>query len=132
MASLLEQLGSGNKRQIVVEDALQVLDQEVQDKGGLTGLAIKGAYKLVQGVRPGFLRHVVENLLDDFLTALEPMYTTAREQKQPAGAYFRTRPGDVADALLAVTDRKARNAESATIKGAYEKLRPMGRVNLPT
>src|SRR5688572_11222314 len=47
MATLREQLGSGDKRNAVIEDALKVLDQEVDDRGGITGLAIKGAYKVV-------------------------------------------------------------------------------------
>lgn len=127
MASLLEQLSSGDKRQKLIDDALQVLDQEVADKSGLTGMAIKGAYKLVQGIRPGFLRHVVDNLLDDFLKALDPIYQEAAEKKRPAGAFLMEQKDRVADALLAVTDQKATRAERAVIKSAYEKLRPMAK-----
>jgi hypothetical protein len=43
MPSLREQLGSGDKRSQFVEDGVKVLDQEVADKGGLGGIAIKGA-----------------------------------------------------------------------------------------
>lgn len=127
MASLTEQLGNGEQRSKLVEDALHVLDQEVADKSGLTGMAIKGAYKLVQSVRPGFLRQVVEHLVDDFLTALDPIYQEAAAQKRPAGAYVVEQKGRVADALLAVTDAKAKRAESATVRGAYEKLRPIAK-----
>lgn len=127
MATLTEQLGSGDKRKAVVDDALQVLDQEVADKSGLTGIAIKGAYKLVQNVRPGFLRQVVEHLMDDFLTALDPIYQEAMTRNRPAGAYLIENQSRVADALLAVTDRRAERAESATIKGAYSKLRPIAK-----
>ena len=127
MASLSEQLGSGDKRRAVVDDALHVPDQEVADKSGLTGIAIKGAYKLVQSVRPGFLRQVVDHLLDDFLTSLDPIYQEAVARKCPAGAYLLEHQGRVADALLAVTDRRAERADSATIKGAYSKLRPIAK-----
>lgn len=127
MASLSEQLGSGDKRQKVIDDAQHVLDQEVADKSGLTGMAIKGAYKVVQGVRPGFIRHVIDSLLDDFLAALDPLYQQAAAKRSPAAAYFMEHKGEVADALLAVTDRKAQRAESAMIKGTYEKLRPMAK-----
>ena len=41
MAPLKEQLGSGDKRSKVIDDACGVLDQEVADKGGLSGIAIK-------------------------------------------------------------------------------------------
>ena len=43
MPSLREQMGTGDKRSAVIADACQVLDAEVADKGGLSGIAIKGA-----------------------------------------------------------------------------------------
>lgn len=124
MATLKEQLGNGAKRDVVIEDACRVLDQEVADKSGLTGMAIKGAYKLVQGVKPGFVRHVVDNLLDDFLLALEPTYQEALAKNIPPGQYLRSNASSVADALLAVTDRRAEKADNALIRKTYDKLRP--------
>ena len=125
MPSLREQLGSGDKRTAVVEDGVKVLDAEVAEKGGLSGIAIKGAYKIVQGVRPGFIREAVNHLLDEFLDAMDPIYQEAAEKKQPAGAYFKKNGERVAQALLAVTDQRARNVDSQVIKKTYEKLRPM-------
>ena len=125
MPSLREQMGTGDKREAVIVDACQVLDQEVADKGGLSGIAIKGAYKIVQGVRPGFVRDTVNNLLDDFLDAVDPIYQEAAQKKTPAGAYLRENTGRVAQALLAVTDKRAARAEGQAIKKTYEKLRPM-------
>jgi hypothetical protein len=127
MPSLKEQLGSGEKRSLVIEDAVKVLDAEVADKGGLTGLAIKGGYKVVQGVRPGFVKDVVTNLLDDFLDAMDPLYQEAQQKSRPAGAYLLENKGRVAEALLGVTDRKAQRADNGMLKKAYEKLRPMAK-----
>ena len=127
MASLSEQLGSGDKRNQVVEDALTVLDQEVAEKGGLTGLAIKGAYKVVQSVRPGFVKQVVDGLLDDFLSALDPIYQEACEKRVASGAYLKANSDRVADALLKVTDGKAGKTSSGGVRSAYEKLRPMAK-----
>jgi hypothetical protein len=127
MASLREQLSGGDKRGKVVDDACGVLDQEVADKGGLTGIAIKGAYKIVQGVKPGFVREAVEGLLDDFLDALDPIYQEAAQKKRPAGAFVRENASRTADALLAITDRRAQKAKSQVVRGAYDKLRPMAK-----
>ncbi len=127
MASLSEQLGGSDKRSAVIDDALKVLDQEVADKGGISGFAVKAAYKLVQGVKPGFLRTVVDRLLDDFLGALDPVYQEAANKQRPAGAYLIENQSRVADALLAITDRRAERAESQTLKSTYEKLRPMAK-----
>jgi hypothetical protein len=125
MLSLREQIGSGDKRNAVVEDGIKVLDEEVGEKSGLSGIAIKGAYKIVQGVRPGFIREAVNHLLDDFLDAMNPIYQEAAEKKQPAGAYLRQNSSRVAQALLAVTDQRAARVESQIVKKTYEKLRPM-------
>ncbi len=125
MPSLREQIGSGDKRNAVVEDGVKVLDQEVAEKGGLSGIAIKGAYKIVQGVRPGFIREAVNHLLDDFLDAMDPIYQEAAEKKQPLGAHFRQNSTRVAQALLAVTDQRAARVESQVVKKTNEKLRPM-------
>jgi hypothetical protein len=124
MQPLREQLGTGEKRRQVIDDALVVLDQEVGDKGGLTGIAIKAAYKVVKGVRPGFIREVVDGLLDEFLEAVEPLYQEAIAAKRPAGSGVRDNPSRVADSLLGVTDRKSQKAKSQVVKSAYEKLRP--------
>ena len=127
MSSLKEQLGSGEKRQQVIDDALKVLDQEVADKGGLTGLAVKGGYKLVQGVRPGFVPHIVAALLDEFLDAMDPLYQEAKQKGRPAGAFLVENKSRVAEGLLGVTDRRAKKADSGVLTKTYEKLRPMAK-----
>lgn len=127
MSSLKEQLGTGEKRSQVIEDAIKVLDAEVADKGGLTGLAVKGGYKVVQGVRPGFVRDVVTGLLDDFLEAMDPLYQEAKQKGRPAGAHLQDNRARVAEALLGVTDRKAQRADNGMLKKAYEKLRPLAK-----
>jgi hypothetical protein len=127
MTTLREQLGGGDKRSKLVDDACQTLDAEVGDKGGITGLAIKGAYKLVQSIKPGFVREVVEALLDDFLDALDPIYQEAAQKKRPAGAYLLENSSRMADALLQVTDARAKAGKRPAIQSAYEKLRPMAK-----
>jgi hypothetical protein len=124
MATLREQLGSPNKRASVVDDACRVLDQEVADKSGLGGLAVKAAYKVVQSIKPGFVREVVEALLDDFLDALEPLYREAIDKGQRPSSVLDANRDRAADALLGITDDRARKAKRAAIKSAYDRLRP--------
>jgi hypothetical protein len=123
MATLRELLGGGDKRRVLIDDALRVLDAEVDDKSGLSGLAIKGAYKLVKGVSPSFLRGVVDHLMDDFLDALDPLYQEALTKNVAPRQHLQGNSGRVADALLSITDGRARNAKNQVVKGAYEKLR---------
>jgi hypothetical protein len=124
VASLKEQLGQDPQRKAVVKDAIEVLDQEVADKSGLTGVAIKGAYSIVKGIKPGFVEEVVDGLLDDFLIALDPLYQEATARKETPGRYLAGNGDRVADALLAITDARAERSSRAVIRKTYEKLRP--------
>lgn len=124
MTSLKEALGTGTKRDAVVDDACQVLEQEVADKSGISGMAIKGAFKVVKGVKPGFIREVVDALLDDFLSALQPLHDESQAAGEPPGSFLTEKPGPSAESLLAITDARATKAQRAVIKKTYEKLRP--------
>lgn len=124
MATLREQAENPEKRKLIIKDALQVLDQEVDDKTGLGGMAVKAAYKLVKGISPGFLEQVVNHLLDDFLDAIEPMYREALDKQRAPGDYLVEHKVRMANSLLGVTDRRAVNAQRAVIKKTYDKLRP--------
>jgi hypothetical protein len=124
VTSLKERLGQSPQRQAVVADACAVLDQEVADKSGLAGVAIKGAYSIVKGIKPGFVQEVVDGLLDDFLIALDPLYQEAIERKEPPGRHLSANADRVADALLAITDARAARSSRAVIRKTYDKLRP--------
>lgn len=110
-------------RQQVIDDACRVLDDEVNDKGGLSGMAVKAAYSVVKGIRPGFIRQAVDSLLDEFLDAMDPLHREAVEKGRKPGEYIKAEASRVAEALLAVTDRKAERAESGLLRKTYEKLR---------
>ena len=72
MKTLKEALGGPDQRPTTLREALALIDGEVEKKGGLTGFAIRQAYKVVKAVSPQFLSGVVDILLDGFLDALEP------------------------------------------------------------
>jgi hypothetical protein len=121
--NLNDVLNDEAQRASIIEDVCRLVDDEVGKQRGLSGVAVKGAYKLVQGVKPGFVRKVVELLLPDFAAALEPIGEQAEAQGQPVGSYFSAHTNEVAEALLAVTDRRAQSSEHGSVKGAYGKLR---------
>lgn len=119
------------KRPRILNDCERLIEDEVGAKSGFTGLAIKGAYKIVCSVKPGVIREALDGLLDDFVTRLEPFYAQHRDlgaaDPKQFGGYLSKRPGEVADALLGITDDRAKRAKNATLKGAYEKLRPQAK-----
>jgi hypothetical protein len=123
-------LDDKSKRPRILTDCERLIDDEVSSKGGLSGLAIKGAYKVVCAVKPGIIRESMDMLLDDFVKRLEPFYADHRKAgAAPAqfGDTLNRRSGEVADALLGITDDRAKRAKNATLKSAYEKLRPQAK-----
>ncbi len=128
MATLAEKLLAPAVRPKVVADSARVIDEEVASKGGLTGIAIKGAYAVVKAIKAGIIPETVDALIDDFVAKLEPFY--AAWSKTPGisfAAHLEQRTGEVADALLSITDARAQRSKNATLRKAYEKLRPLGK-----
>jgi hypothetical protein len=127
MPTLTEILLVPGNRPKVITDCVQLINEEVDSKGGLTGLAIKGAYALVKAVKPGFVTEAVDHMLDDFVKRLEPFWADAQTKNEPVGALMNARAPQVADALLAISDERAQRAKNHNIKKAYDKLRPTGK-----
>jgi hypothetical protein len=123
MASLNDILGASGKRAQVVADCERLIEEEVGSKG-LLGIPIKAAYAIVKAVKPGFVPEVIDHLLNDFAGKLDPLYQQAKAKNEPVSAYLSGRSGEVAEALLSITDARAREAKNQGLKTAYEKLRP--------
>jgi hypothetical protein len=127
MPTLNEILLVPGNRPKVIGDCVQLINEEVDSKGGLTGLAVKGAFALVKAVKPGFVNEAVDHMLDDFVGRLEPFWADAQAKNEPVGALMNSRAPEVADALLSISDDRARKSTNQNLKRAYEKLRPTGK-----
>lgn len=124
MATLADKVTKQPERAHVVEDCVSLIDSEVSKKSGLTGLAIKGAYKTVKALRPGFIAGVVDALLDEWIAELESFYTAFLAKG--AGtfeAHLTGQRSQVAEALLKVTDGRAARTKHTTAKKLYDRLR---------
>jgi len=76
-------------------------------------------------VKPGFIRAVLDGLLDDFLDALQPFHDAWSAQGPGAfGAYLVSHGEAVANALLAITDIRADRTKFKAAEKTYRKLRP--------
>ena len=128
--NLNDVLSDEAQRASIIEDVCRLVDNEVGKQRGLSGVAVKAGYKLVQGVKPGFVRNVVQALLPEFAAALEPIREQAVAQGQTVSGYFSAHTAEVAEALLAVTDGRAQSSEHGSVRGAYGKLRGSARKNV--
>lgn len=129
MASLKDVLLDESKKSDVVDACCKLIDEEVADKGGISGIAIKTGYGVVKNFKPGFVKKVVTDLLPDFAGALDPTYQQAKSDGKPVASFFDSRKSEVADALLAITDAKAAKASGA-VKTTYDKLRSLAKKNV--
>ncbi len=113
------------RRRRIIEDGERLIEQEVADKGGFTGLAVKAGYKVVRGIRPGMIAMALDNLLDDFCAQVDPFHERFQASGEKDVRAFFVRNGNaIAQALLSITDGRARRADHRVMKAAYEKLRP--------
>lgn len=130
--TLVERIGVEPQRPKVVEDVVHLIDAQVKAKGGLSGMAIKGAYATIKTIKRGFVPSVVEALLDDWLGKLQPHH----DKWAAAGAsgkfseFVIARSDDVAEDLLQVTDERAAKTSHTTAKKAYEKMRGGAKKNV--
>ncbi|MSP23912.1 MAG: hypothetical protein EXR75_01865 [Myxococcales bacterium] len=122
--SLSETVKAPERRTRVVDDCVALVDSEVEKKRGLGGVVIKAGYGAVKGLTPGFVRKVVDGLLDEWVARLEPLWAEALAAGAAPQTRFAAEKGRVADALLSVTDEKAKRADNAIVLGTYKRLRP--------
>jgi hypothetical protein len=123
-ATLQELLLAPDSQPKVVDDCNQLIDQQLRELSGVSGTAVKLAYKTVNTFKPGHVRFMVESLLPGMVDELQPFwadFTTSGGSE--FGDYLAKRGGEVSDALLSVTDRRAEASGRPTIIKAYRSVR---------
>jgi len=127
MPALSHQLLDPKRRPSVVSDACALIDTEVARTSGLSGMAIKSAYKVVQGVKPDAVPRAVDELLPAFTAQLETYHQQSEESGRPLTDVLSDDPGAVADALLGIADARVARTSRTTVRKAYKKVRGVAR-----
>ena len=123
MGSLVDAVKDTTKRPAIISDCTQMIDQEVKDKSGLTGLAVRAGFKAIKGFRPDIVSMALEDLIDDFADQVEPFWQECQNNGDDVKVYFVRRKVDIANALLSITDGKAKNSKHRVLVKAYKSLR---------
>ena len=99
---------------------------------GSSNAAIKTAFKIVKGLKPGFIPDAIDGLLDDFIRQIEPFFDSwkAGGGARPLREHFVTNGPAVADALLSITDARAARNSHKTVVATYNRLRPKAKENV--
>ena len=108
----------------VVADVQAMIEQELANKGGISGTAIKLAYKAVTTFAPGYYQETIADMLPDMADKLQPFWADFQTSGSAGfGDYLAKRPEEVSEALLSVTDAmRDRSGRPAIIK-AYNAVR---------
>lgn len=112
----------------VAADCEALVDREVAEMSGVTGTAVRLAYRTVRTFDAGHIRVMIESLLPDVADALQPWWTAFTAEQGTAaadfGAYLASHEDEVAEALVGITDERRRFSHRATIVKAYNTVRP--------
>jgi hypothetical protein len=123
-ATLAEILLAPDTQPKVMTDCYTLIEQEVAEKSGVSGTAVKLAYKTVNKFMPGHVRHMVEILLPEMVGQLEPFWADfSTSGGYEFGDYLAKGGDEVAQALLSVTDARAAASGRPTVIKAYGTVR---------
>lgn len=122
--TLQEILLTPDTRPNVVADCLTLIDQELADKSGISGNALKLAYKTVNGFAPSFVRQMVESILPAIASKLQPHWADfSTSGGSQFGDYLAKRGEEVAESLLTITDSMAEASDKPIVVKAYRSVR---------
>jgi hypothetical protein len=123
-ATLQEILLAPETRPQVTADCFTLIEQELSDKSGVSGTAVKLAYKTVNAFMPGHVRFMVGELFPDMVARLEPFWADFTTSGGSGfGDYLAKRGDEVSEALLSVTDARAAASSRPTVIRAYGSVR---------
>jgi len=124
MATLQEMLLAPDVQPKVHTDVLALVDSELATKSGMSGTAVKVAFKAVTAFAPGYYQETVQSMIPGMTEALAPFWADFQTSGgADFGDYLAKRGDEVSAALLEVTDDMAARSGRATIVRAYKAVR---------
>jgi hypothetical protein len=131
VATLRQILLTPDTQPKVIADCHDLIEREISDKSGISGTAVKLAYKTVTSFRPTYYNDKVEVLVPQIVDKLEPYWADFNASgSSEFGDYLVKRGGEVSDALLAVTDDFATRSKRPVILKAYRSVRGSAAKNI--
>jgi len=124
MATLQEMLLAPDVLPRVNSDVLALVDNELASKSGVSGTAVKVAFKAVTAFAPGYYQETVAYMVPQMVYQLAPFWADFQVSgSADFGDYLVKRSDEVSAALLEVTDEMAHSSGRATVVKAYKAVR---------
>ncbi|HEY9760955.1 MAG TPA: hypothetical protein V6D07_00445 [Trichocoleus sp.] len=106
----------------ITADLTKLMDEQVSAKSGLSGLALKTAYKVVKGIGPTYIPGAIGRILPDALAAIDPLWAEGVQKGNPV-EYLSQNKSRTADLLLSTTDARIERTDNGVIRSSYNQLR---------
>jgi hypothetical protein len=123
-ATLQEILLAPETRPKVAKDCYALIQQEMADKSGISAAAVKLAYKTASAFAPGHIQHMIDTLIPGMADQLQPFWADFNASGGSEFGDYLAKHGDAAsEAMLRVTDARAKASKRAVIYRAYGTVR---------
>jgi len=123
-ATLQEILLAPDTQPKVIDDCCALIEQEVKTLSGISGTAVKVAYKTVITFAANHVRYMVETLLPKLVEKLQPYWADFNSSGGEVFGDYLAKNGDqVSEDLLSVTDERAEASDRPVIIKAYRSVR---------
>ena len=124
MTPLESTLLTSDRREKLVADCVRLIETQVASRGPIRRIALGAGLAVLEAIKPRALQRAVGALLPEFAAALDPLYQRFLASKRADFSQFLDEhPAEAVDALIGVTDRRARASANAAIRSAYGRLR---------
>jgi hypothetical protein len=112
----------------VQADVRALVDAEVSEKKGASGLALRAGYAAVKKVYPPVLEEAVDKMWGGFVWNLDVYWQKWSDAPEGTfGDYLVARQDEVAEALLSVSDERVAKTEKTVLRKAYTSMRGSAR-----
>jgi hypothetical protein len=123
-ATLHEMLLAPEIHTQIVSDCESLIDNQVSGMSGISGTAVKLAYKAMRTFTANHIYHTIEDLLPRMTDVLQPYWADFNAAGGGEfGDYLARREDEVAEALLSITDERGRNSKRPAIAKTYNAVR---------
>lgn len=124
MPTLADSLLVDGRRERVVTDCAQMIEDHVAALKGFKGLSLKTVFAMLKGNDAHAVHGAMGRLIPDFVHSLEPLHVEFLASEQADFGLYITEHREIAlAALIAVTDARIARSKNGTLRAAYSRVR---------
>jgi len=124
MGKLVGLLQDEARREELIADFAEMVEEHVADRGGLRGMTLRAGMAAIRRKLPDAIPRTITRLLPEFLAALEPLHAQSKAASGTEFARFLKKdPARVAETMLGIADARVERSTNAGLKSFYARFR---------